>query len=76
MIGGTGPESTISYYRTVVHGVQETAGEQTLPPITIESLSVFAAIIERLSAAISMMRRSALSAGTSRLSGAGSPSNT
>ncbi|MFT3662470.1 MAG: amino acid racemase [Gordonia sp. (in: high G+C Gram-positive bacteria)] len=41
MIGGTGPESTVSYYRAVIEGVQEIAGEQTLPPLIIESLSVF-----------------------------------
>ena len=41
MIGGTGPESTIAYYRSVIAGVQEVAGAETLPEIVIESLSVF-----------------------------------
>ncbi len=41
MIGGTGPESTVSYYRAVIKGVEERVGVQCLPPVTIESLSVF-----------------------------------
>ncbi len=41
MIGGTGPESTIAYYRAVITGVQEARGAQSLPPLSIESLSVF-----------------------------------
>lgn len=41
IIGGTGPESTISYYRAIIRGVQEALGEDRLPPLTIESLSVF-----------------------------------
>ncbi|MBN8880827.1 MAG: amino acid racemase, partial [Salana multivorans] len=41
MIGGTGPESTIAYYRAVIGGVQEVAGAERLPELVIESLSVF-----------------------------------
>ncbi|MFT0848422.1 amino acid racemase [Actinomycetaceae bacterium L2_0104] len=41
MVGGTGPESTISYYRAVIAGVQATEGSHSLPPLVIESLSVF-----------------------------------
>ncbi|MFT3874884.1 MAG: amino acid racemase [Propioniciclava sp.] len=41
LIGGTGPESTIAYYRAVINGVQEQAGAEVLPPLAIESLSVF-----------------------------------
>lgn len=39
LIGGTGPESTIEYYRQIEYGVQRRAG--SLPPLAIESLSVF-----------------------------------
>ncbi len=41
MIGGTGPESTIAYYRAVLSGVQEVVGTGRLPQLSIESLSVF-----------------------------------
>ncbi len=39
LIGGLGPESTVSYYRGVVNGVQKAAGR--LPELTVESLDVF-----------------------------------
>lgn len=39
LIGGTGPESTIEYYRKIEYGVQRIAGG--LPRLTIESMSVF-----------------------------------
>ena len=39
LIGGTGPESTIEYYRQIEYGVQAKAG--SFPNLTIESLSVF-----------------------------------
>lgn len=41
MVGGTGPESTISYYRTLTQGVQRAVGVGQLPPLVIDSLSVF-----------------------------------
>ena len=41
LIGGIGPESTIAYYRQLVHGTQERHGAQILPRISIESLSAF-----------------------------------
>ena len=41
LLGGTGPESTIFYYRAVIHGVQSRVGQRRLPPLSIESLSVF-----------------------------------
>ena len=41
MVGGTGPESTISYYRTLTQGVQNAVGVGQLPPLVIDSLSVF-----------------------------------
>ncbi|MFV0435395.1 MAG: aspartate/glutamate racemase family protein [Leucobacter sp.] len=41
MIGGTGPESTIAYYRAITEGVRGVAGEEELPRLVIESLSVF-----------------------------------
>lgn len=39
LIGGTGPESTIAYYRQVEGDVYERTGR--LPPLVIESLSVY-----------------------------------
>lgn len=39
LIGGTGPESTIEYYRQIEYGVQEKTGH--FPNLVIESLSVF-----------------------------------
>lgn len=39
LIGGTGPESTIEYYRQIEYGVQKEAG--CFPNLVIESLSVF-----------------------------------
>lgn len=41
LIGGIGPESTISYYRQIVHGVQKVQGEKVLPRLSIETLSAF-----------------------------------
>ena len=41
LIGGTGPESTIEYYRGVEYGVQQKLGRSFFPNLTIESLSVF-----------------------------------
>ena len=39
LIGGTGPESTIEYYRQIEYAVQEKTG--VFPNLAIESLSVF-----------------------------------
>ena len=39
LIGGTGPESTVTYYRQIAYGVQEKTGR--FPKLCIESLSVF-----------------------------------
>jgi aspartate racemase len=41
LIGGTGPESTLIYYRNIEQGVQEKMGMPYFPHMTIESLSVF-----------------------------------
>lgn len=41
LIGGTGPESTIAYYREIEYGVQQKLGQNFFPNLTIESLSVF-----------------------------------
>ena len=41
LIGGTGPESTIEYYRAIEYGVQKRVGRNFFPNLTIESLSVF-----------------------------------
>lgn len=41
LVGGIGPESTISYYRQIVHGVKEAMGPTTLPRLSIETLSAF-----------------------------------
>ncbi len=41
LIGGTGPESTIEYYKGIEYGVQRKSGRNFFPNLTIESLSVF-----------------------------------
>ncbi len=41
LIGGTGPESTIEYYKGIEYGVQQKSGRSYFPNLTIESLSVF-----------------------------------
>ncbi len=41
LIGGTGPESTIEYYKGIEYGVQQRSGCSFFPNLTIESLSVF-----------------------------------
>lgn len=41
LIGGTGPESTVMYYRGIIRGVGERLGGEVLPPLTIDSLSPF-----------------------------------
>lgn len=41
LIGGTGPESTILYYKGIEQGVKREVGKPYFPPMTIESLSVF-----------------------------------
>ncbi|MDE7152855.1 MAG: amino acid racemase [Muribaculaceae bacterium] len=41
MVGGMGPESTLSYYRDIVFGVNARVGADVFPHVAIESLSVF-----------------------------------
>jgi aspartate racemase len=41
LIGGTGPESTLIYYKEITSRVSQKMGGHTFPPLTIESLSVF-----------------------------------
>lgn len=41
LIGGTGPESTIEYYKGIEYGVQQKSGRSFFPNLTIESLSMF-----------------------------------
>lgn len=41
LIGGTGPESTIEYYKGIEYGVQKKSGKNFFPNLVIESLSVF-----------------------------------
>lgn len=41
LIGGTGPESTIIYYKELTSGVQKRLQQNVFPHLTIESLSVF-----------------------------------
>ncbi|KAB2897005.1 MAG: amino acid racemase [Burkholderiaceae bacterium] len=41
LIGGIGPESTVAYYRKIIHGVQAQAGKGNLPRLSIESLNAF-----------------------------------
>lgn len=39
LVGGTGPESTVPYYRRIVYGARERTG--AFPPLTIENVDVF-----------------------------------
>lgn len=41
LVGGIGPESTIMYYRGIVHGVGQVMGSEHLPRLAIDSLSAF-----------------------------------
>ncbi len=41
LIGGTGPESTLIYYRRLTESIQREAGETAIPPMTIENRSAF-----------------------------------
>ena len=41
LIGGTGPGSTVEYYKGIEYGVQKKSGRNFFPNLTIESLSVF-----------------------------------
>lgn len=41
LIGGTGPESTIIYYKKIVYGANEKVGREFFPNISIESINVF-----------------------------------
>ncbi|MCH5222092.1 MAG: amino acid racemase [Muribaculaceae bacterium] len=41
LIGGMGPESTIPYYKGIVHGVQQKVGKPYFPNMTIESVDLF-----------------------------------
>ncbi len=41
IVGGMGPETTISYYHDIVYGVQEKLGYPCSPPVVIESLDLF-----------------------------------
>lgn len=41
LIGGTGVESTIIYYRYLAYGVKERLKKEFLPNLSIESLSVY-----------------------------------
>ena len=41
LVGGTGPESTIPYYRGIVYAVQKQSGKKEFPPLVIDSIDVF-----------------------------------
>jgi aspartate racemase len=41
LIGGTGPESTLIYYKEITSRFAKRCGGHAFPPLTIESLSVF-----------------------------------
>ena len=41
LIGGTGPESTLIYYKKIVYGANKRVGKEFFPNLTIESLNVF-----------------------------------
>lgn len=44
LIGGVGPEATITYYREIIYGVQKRLNKPFFPPLVIESLSCFEVI--------------------------------
>ena len=39
LIGGTGPESTVAYYKEIEYGVQQKSAEKNFPNIVFENLS-------------------------------------
>lgn len=41
LVGGMGPESTISYYRGIVYGARERVGDGYFPTLIMESVNVF-----------------------------------
>ena len=41
LMGGFGQESTIAFYRGIVDRIKERLGEECMPDITIESMSIF-----------------------------------
>ena len=41
LMGGFGQESTIAFYRGIVDRVKERLGDECMPDITIESMSIF-----------------------------------
>lgn len=41
LIGGTGPESTLIYYKKIVYGAKEMSGKDFFPNINIDSVNVF-----------------------------------
>ena len=41
LVGGIGPESTISYYHDIVYGVQKEVGRDFFPDVSIESIALF-----------------------------------
>lgn len=41
LIGGIGPESTVLYYKKLIHGLRKDLGNHFLPEIVIDSLNVF-----------------------------------
>ena len=40
LVGGIGPESTISYYHDIVYGVQKRVGRDFFPDMSIESIDL------------------------------------
>lgn len=44
LIGGTGPESTLIYYKKIVYGANKQVGKGFFPNLTIESLNVFSVL--------------------------------
>ncbi|MFT9400140.1 aspartate/glutamate racemase family protein [Acetobacter sp.] len=44
LIGGTGPESTLIYYKKIVYGANKHVGKGFFPNLTIESLNVFSVL--------------------------------
>lgn len=44
LVGGTGPESTLVYYKELNYAVNRALGGKAYPPLTIESIDVFRAL--------------------------------
>lgn len=44
LVGGTGPESTLMYYRDINHSVYEKTNGKAFPELSIESVNLYRAV--------------------------------